>query len=695
MFTEFSETDPGLLKLTERKLTRSTSGSHRRAVMRHALKLTDIKGLEWTKTDKLHVGTKLIDLMVQVTGLCEIVMEKEGRKTVYNLCLSEKTQEWLERQHSRCELLSPIYMPMVCPPKDWSHPLGGGYLSGALNSRLAMVKVWRNPNVLDELFNTHMPEVYSAVNALQRTPWRINKGVHAIAAQLWASSSSIGGLPDRDDLPLPPTPSWLAEGMTHEDMTKQQKQAFNEWKAERAAVYTANARLRSKRFSVSQQLWLGDKFSEFEAIYFPYQLDFRGRIYAIPSLVNPQADDLGRGLLEFADGKPLGPEGWKWLAIHIANLFGVDKVSYDDRLQWTLDNSDALLDSGLRPLDGEQFWTTADGGANAWQALAACREWAGYIMQGEDYVSHLPIGMDGSCSGLQHFSALLKDSQGGAAVNLVPGEKPADIYTTVANKVIERLETLSEPEALAWRDKVKRSIVKQPAMTYAYSVTRVGIRDQIQAALRKEDATGQYLDGLSYYKAASFLAPLVLEAIEDTVIAAAGAMKWLQEMSRVVSDHNIPIQWTSPAGLPVVQRRMKRSSKQHPVWVEGRRVQLRLHEDTDKIDGRGQSSSIAPNFVHSLDSAHLMKTVNALVETHGFQHFAMIHDSFGVHACDVEDLHQTLRETFVRMYQTDWLGEFQREVEELLRDEDIEQPERPPFGDLELESVLDSDYFFA
>ncbi|MDO3385991.1 hypothetical protein QWI17_09095, partial [Gilvimarinus sp. SDUM040013] len=73
-----------------------------------------------------------------------------------------------------------------------------------------------------------------------------------------------------------------------------------------------------------------------------------------------------------------------------------------------------------------------------WQFLAFCLEWKGYCEHGDRFVSKLPIAMDGSCSGIQHFSAMLRDEVGGAAVNLVPSDLPADVYGLVAKKVIER-----------------------------------------------------------------------------------------------------------------------------------------------------------------------------------------------------------------------------------------------------------------
>src|SRR5205823_7228761 len=78
--------------------------------------------------------------------------------------------------------------------------------------------------------------------------------------------------------------------------------------------------------------------------YFPYQLDHRGRAYPVPQLVNPQSDDIGRSLLEFAEGKPLGERGAYWLAIHMANCYWKkNKVSFEKRLAWVHQHEQEIM----------------------------------------------------------------------------------------------------------------------------------------------------------------------------------------------------------------------------------------------------------------------------------------------------------------------------------------------------------------
>ena len=108
------------------------------------------------------------------------------------------------------------------------------------------------------------------------------------------------------------------------------------------------------------KLWVADKFKEDEAIYYVWTLDWRGRLYPIQPYLNPQGDDVAKSLLEFAEGKPLGERGAYWLKVHLANCYGVDKVSYDDRIAWVEEHHELILDSAKNPLDGQRFWTEAD-----------------------------------------------------------------------------------------------------------------------------------------------------------------------------------------------------------------------------------------------------------------------------------------------------------------------------------------------
>lgn len=58
-----------------------------------------------------------------------------------------------------------------------------------------------------------------------------------------------------------------------------------------------------------------------------------------------------RGLLTFAEAKPLGERGLRWLKIHLANLTGFDKASFDEREAYAMEHLDDVYDSADNPLD--------------------------------------------------------------------------------------------------------------------------------------------------------------------------------------------------------------------------------------------------------------------------------------------------------------------------------------------------------
>lgn len=686
-YAKFKEHSPGLYHHMGKKTEKTTSYRHYRVLFMRAKNWVGCEDDEWPLRDKTILGTTLIDLFKSSTGLIDVVTVAHSVKRNKTIVRGTAALlEWLDSQHSRCELMAPIHMPMIIPPMEWSSPTNGGYLTPAM--KIDLLKV-RNQNYLEELSyrEEDMADTYRAVNALQNTAWRINKGVLRVMEEVWDSGGSLGGLPKRDLIPLPAKPEDIA---TNAESRKQ-------WKIAASKIHEQNARTESKRLAISQKLWLATKFSEFEKIYFPWSLDWRGRAYPVPGYVNPQGDDSGKALLQFAEGKPLGENGAYWLAVHTANVFGEDKLPFDERVQWVEDNMDKILDSAVDPLGGERFWTTAD---KPYNALAACFEWLGYSLQGEDFVSHLPIAMDGSCNGLQNFSAMLRDDVGGRAVNLIPADKPNDIYMDVARVAEEQVNVDAEGgNALAklWVGNISRNIVKRPVMTLPYGSTKAGMKGQILEELRKMADKGVVLfDPEMDYQAALYLADVVYNSIGKVVVAARQAMDWLQESAKIAAKDGMPIRWTTPLGLPVMQMYRKMKTTKVNSFISGNRIQLNVSSETQALDKRKMGQGISPNVVHSLDAAHMMRTVLLCLDESTIASFAMVHDSFGTHAADADEMYYLLRKAFVQQYSGNYLEDFRNELLEQLPEELADQiPPIPAIGNLDLDLITESQYFFA
>ncbi len=668
----------------------------------------------WTASERHHVGMKLIDLVIRTTGYVSLRLVKEGRdNSRYYLQAEPALLEWAEQRQQRAEFLSPLRMPMLIPPQDWHTPFDGGYHTPALPP-LTLVKT-PDRAYLESLAVRDMPEVYGAVNALQRTGWIINRKVLDVAHALWERGGGMAGLPDRADTPMPPRP--FDPAAMPEDRARwpeEKRRAWKTWKQNCARIYSDNAASGSRRLLVSQTLWIADRFRE-DTFYFPYQLDFRGRIYAVPSCLQPQGSDFAKGLLTFAEGKGITLEhGSAWLAVHTANMWGEDKIPLPRRVDWTFEHETMLFAIAADPLERRE-WMTAD---KPWEFLACCFEWAEFreaSRAGKPYVSHLPVAMDGTCNGLQIYSLLLRDPVGGAAVNLLPPANPeedkaADIYQVVADKVIARLEAMLKDPATdddtlylcsRWLDfGINRKTTKRQVMVLPYGGTRRScgeytfqyILDHIEERRTKgvepADPWGEDMRAAS-----KFLSGLIWEAIGETVVKAREAMDWLQSCARIAAKHNVALTWTSPVGFPVRQFYHERKEKRVKTRMGDSAIVLSVRESTKKLDRQRQTNGIAPNFVHSLDAAALMRSVNSALDE-GIRSFAMVHDSYGVHAADAVLMSSILRESFVDLFSEDILGSFREELLARLP-KGTRLPKAPEPGTLDIEAVLESPYFFA
>ena len=693
-YTKFRESEhKHLLKSVEKRMNGATrNAKQRRTTIMHVKRDKGIEDTPATKEERINLGIKCIEMFIETTGLVERVQTAKGQYTIQG---TAEAVLWIQQAHARCELLSPVFMPMLVPPKDWDSIYGGGFLTNEITRKFKLIKTYSR-EALDLLRDHKMPEVYNAVNSLQKTAWRVNREVLEVLKDAWQVDSGIGGLITDEEIPLP-MKLWTDDDSFNK-LKEEDPSKIRQWKIKATEVYTERVCNKSKRFGIAKKIWVADKFADEEAIYFVWTLDWRGRLYPVQSFVTPQADDLGKSLLKFAEGKELGERGLYWLKVHLANKFGADKVSFDDRVKWVDDNESLIIDSASNPLDGERLWESAD---DPWQFLAACMEYKGYTEVGLSFVSHLPIAMDGSCNGLQNFSAMLLDEVGGSAVNLVPKETPADVYQEVVNVVNDKLKVEAErgnEYAKAWLGKVDRSLAKRNVMTVPYGVSMFGMKEQLKTEIGKRGS--DFLpENVDEWKSIHYLSLVMYESIGEVVIAARQAMTWLQGVAHVVSQTGKAFSWTTPAGFLVHQHYKKQKVKQiNTYWGEARlRVKLGIVEDIAFLDKAKQKMGISPNFVHSMDASHLMITINKCAKE-GLSNLACIHDSYGTHAADTDRLMSLLREAFIEQYTQDVLELFKDEVikqlegaEELLK----ELPEMPKKGKLQLEDVRESLYFFA
>lgn len=678
----------------------------------------------WSPTEAVHVGIKMLEIVIQSTQLVELKRYGAGNAAA-DVEMVHLSDFWVKKMAQRGFSLAgiaPVYQPCVVPPKPWAGVVGGGYWAKGRRP-LPLIRLG-SKSAVARYEDVYMPEVYDAVNIIQNTPWKVNKKVLDVVNMV----EKLNNTPI-DDIPQ-------VEPLKPEDYAGETEEELKAWKKAAAGIYRREKARQSRRLSLSFIVNQANKFSQFKAIWFPYNMDWRGRVYAVP-MFNPQGNDMQKGLLTLAVGKPIGADGFKWLKVHGANCAGVDKVTFEERIKWVEDNHDNIMTAAKAPMDSIEWWGKLD---SPFCFLAFCFEYAGVMHHGLSYNCSLPIAFDGSCSGIQHFSAMLRDHIGGHAVNLTPSGKVQDIYRIVSDRIEEELKVLlvngTDNEMVTHEDKktgeiterlklgtrelarqwltygMSRKVTKRSVMTLAYGSKEYGFADQVY-----EDIVMPAIDSGSGAmftepsQASRFMAKMIWEAVSVTVVAAVDAMKWLQGAAKLlaaeVKDKKtgeilkpcLPVHWVTPDGFPVWQEyRKKDTTRLNLMFLGSFNLQPTVNRGTKKeLDKHKQESGISPNFVHSQDGSHLRKTVVHTHRKYGVMSFAVIHDSFGTIPADAEYLFRGVRETMVETYRDndvllDFYEQFECQLHESQRDK---LPELPKKGKLNIEDILSSDFAFA
>ena len=217
---------------------------------------------------------------------------KAGKEVVR---LSAAAQQSLES--NKIELIinaPPPYLPMLARPDHWTKLERGGY---RYIKDIDLVKRSGNSRIQKALDSADLSLVFQAVNSLQDTPWRINRGIYEVVHEALDRGLVLPGLPTDRGIEalviLPPRP----------------KSAGTKWlSAQRRLADVEYAKRQGQLLLVRDRMDVCKAFLD-EPFYFPYSLDHRGRAYPIPRVLHPQSDDMGRALLRFADGKPLAARG--------------------------------------------------------------------------------------------------------------------------------------------------------------------------------------------------------------------------------------------------------------------------------------------------------------------------------------------------------------------------------------------------
>lgn len=350
---------------------------------------------------------------------------------------------------------------------------------------------------------------------------------------------------------------------------------------------------------------------------FVWKFDKRGRVYSCGYDINVQGDSYRKASLEFAKEEIVNESGMRWLKIDIANNYGLDKVLWEDRVNF-VDVNDSILEALADKADEPLLYI---------QAVEAYRK----AQRG------LPIGyivrLDATASGPQIMNTLFRDIEGMKYLNVLGDDTRYDLYTLVAQTMYENTK-----DSQIWRDlnddfaKV-RKIVKKPIMTSFYNST----------SKPKEIFGENTIELQEFYKALKRYCEGAL-AVQDTINACWNNSK----------DVNI---WTLPDGHTAYCPVSKVLESKIEIPEKGMKI---TYTHTVQRANFAESRSLCPNLVHSLDG-YICREIVKRLHSKGIE-VSPIHDSFGVHPNNCDELRRVYRELLAEIYEEDTLTNLLKEI---------------------------------
>uniref|UniRef100_A0A8C7DMB6 DNA-directed RNA polymerase n=1 Tax=Oncorhynchus kisutch TaxID=8019 RepID=A0A8C7DMB6_ONCKI len=581
---------------------------------------------QWPHTVVVELGTYLVDLMVKHMKVnSDILNPANDRKFIpvlYHMYTFRSNKQvgfikphpiltQMQQDAMETTLTFDSYvMPMLCPPVPWTSAKFGAYLLTPTKMMRTVVGANQHEILLEKCQDADLHAVLDSLNQLGNAAWRINQPLLDIIISIFNDKGN-----EKLDIPPPNSEAPKILRYSQQDLATYSSAEKAHLKRELVKAKKKCSEMHSLRMDALYKLSIANHMRD-EVFWFPHNMDFRGRTYPCPPYFNHLGSDVTRAILVFAEGKPLGPGGLKWLKIHLVNLTGLKKrSSLAGRLEYANTIMDDILDSADNPLNGKKWWQNAD---EPWQALACCMEIANAVRSPDPthFISHFPVHQDGSCNGLQHYAALGRDVIGATSVNLIPCEVPQDVYSGVAQQVEEFRVRDSEKGlkiAQVLEGFISRKVVKQTVMTVVYGVTRYGGRLQIEKRLKEvDDFPKEYVWDASHY-----LVQQVFSSLKEMFTGTREIQDWLTESARLIAKSGNTVEWVTP---------------------------LELREpDTVK-----QKNAFPPNFIHSLDSTHMMLT--ALYCYSAGLTFVSVHDCFWTHALTVDTMNKVCREQFVALH---------------------------------------------
>ena len=433
---------------------------------------------EWLYPDKQVIGSWLLSL-VHATGLFKLVpcKNKPREKT---LELSDKGKNAIETINQMAEGCIALPLPMIIPPAPITQRNLGGWIKDSAVLNTPTNHSWKGSVELSE---KHL-EFY---NHQQNQAFRINRFTYEILTKLLEENQQLGKFKAYKKRSL--IEMWRELGINQYDWER----ASN--KVEQDTLIHADkdkfksvCKARSKRYNDEMSKYMEGRTSEYlyematksldnEKLYIPIEPDFRSRFTCRTSYLSYQGNDVARALLEFSKGHKIDSETKRFLSIHLANQAGLDKETYSTRIEWVERHLNVI--KAVAEMT-ENDWKFNEGVAlikefaeDEFQFASACREYYELFIINSKNETHLPCAIDATCSGQQLIAGFLRSGELAERVNVLPTNKPGDIYRDTMDKLLELVkndggENFESKTLKALKGSIGRKVSKKGFMSGQY-----------------------------------------------------------------------------------------------------------------------------------------------------------------------------------------------------------------------------------
>ena len=686
------ETDPKLVSYLGREYFRA-SKKRKQELLEEGLKeLGERTLLEKFKSQNIRVGALLLDLFIKSGA--GIITQKKTIKSYTYITFTEEVfdifrhlfefENWIELIHNIGAA------PMICKPIDRTSFTVGGFI--VRQPHFVLTKLEFQKRFYEK---QDFSKVFPIINKLQSIEWRVNKRVYDVMSDVFEYNMVDPKSPR--ELPrlygnLPTKELYTPEDLIGPPPETEDGQVWDAYqKKKRKKQLDLDSEL-TRRLQYYLTMDKVEDVIDYDKIWFVWLADYRGRLYPRADYFHPQGSGWVKSMLEFANGEKLNEEGEYWLKVHTANTYGLDKKEYDERVEWVEKNMDMILKTASAPFECLSFWTEAD---SPYEFLASCFAWQDHV-EGKEV--HLPIQLDATCSGIQMYSGILYDKEGGETVNIV-GDKRNDIYQVVADEVNRRLLNSEYDKTIAFKDKegvdrivstkveaksiagkVTRSMVKRNVMTIPYSVTIRGMQDQNWHMMHEMKVKGQDFWEGDPWVVNKLLTHLIWLSAYNLLKGASLGQNYLRDVAKAYSDK--PLIWYSPIyKFPIFQAAFDYNmlNLKTPLGNMAVRITNEKH-----ISKRRQGNGIAPNYIHSIDATVLYGVIDkADFEVSG------VHDCFLSHPNYGGQVQNYYKEVFYELLKLNPLKDFSKQVDK------ESKVEIPCVCTLEPEEVLDAKYIIS